>query len=136
MSKKRYLVVPRLECKFSPTLPEDERWPFSILDKKCSNLDIIQVTDGLRPIVRIDFLGLESFHFIRAELVVQDSIHVDDDVVLLGSFGQFEKFFLGSILCTNPGLLVELAEVIEVVNVIADALQPKERKKNRFLVTS
>jgi len=102
------------------------------LDKKCSNLDIIEVTDGLRPVVIIDLLGLESFHFVRKELVVQDHIHVDNDVVLLDSFGQFEEFFLGSILCMNPGLLVELAEV----RVIPDALQPKERKKNRVLVTS
>jgi hypothetical protein len=98
---------------------------------KYSNLDIIEATDGPRPVVMIDLLGLESFLFVRAELVVQDRIHVDDDIVLLGSFGQFEEFFLGSILCTNPGLLVKLAEVIDVVNVIADTLQSNNR-----LVTS
>jgi hypothetical protein len=54
--------------------------------------------------------------------VVQDSIHIDDNVVLPGGFAQFEEFFLGSILCTDPGLLVKLAEVIDVVNVIADTL--------------
>jgi len=69
--------------------------------------------------------------------VVQDRIHVDDDIVLLGSFCQFKEFFLGSILCTNPGPLVELAKVIDIVNVITDALQPNNRldtsrTENRF----
>jgi len=69
--------------------------------------------------------------------VVQDRIHVDDNIMFLGGFGQFEEFVLGPILCTNLGLLVELAEVIEVVNVITDALPPNDRSdtsriKNRF----
>ena len=59
--------------------------------------------------------------------MVQDRIHVDDDIVLFGSFGQFEELFLGSILCTNPGFLVKLAEVIDVVNVIADTLRSKKQ---------
>lgn len=47
--------------------------------------------------------------------------------MLLGSFGQFEEFFLGSILCANAALLIKLAEVIDIVNVIADALQSNAR---------
>ena len=57
--------------------------------------------------------------------------------MVLGGFGQFEELVLGPILCTNPVLPVELAEVIEVVNVITDALPPNNRldtgrTKNRF----
>ena len=77
----------------------------------------------LRPIVRVDFPDLESFRFIRAKLMVQDRIYIDNDVMLLGGIDQFEQFFLCSILCANRPLLVKFAEVIEVVNVVADAPQ-------------
>ena len=104
---------------------------------KHPNLDVIMATDGLRPVVGIDLLDLESFRFVRAEHVVQDRIHVDDDIVLLDGLSQFEEFFLGPILCTNSGFLVEFAEVIDIVNVITDALRPNNRldtsgTKNRF----
>jgi len=104
---------------------------------KCSNLDIMTVTDGSRPVVGINLLHPESFCVVRAEHVVQDRIHVNDDIVLLGGFYQFEKLVLGSVLCTNLALLVELAEVILVVNVITDALPPNDRSdtsrtENRF----
>ena len=77
---------------------------------------------------------------VRAEHVVQDRIHVDDNIVFLGGFDQFEELVLGPIFCTSePALLFELAEVVEVVNVITDALPPNDRSdtsrtknKNRF----
>ena len=121
MCRDQYLVVPRIEGKLGPTLPQtsDNRLDWI----KHSNLDIIEVSDDLRPVVIVDLLDLEPFPFVRAELVVQDRIHVNNDIMVLGSFGQFEEFFLGSILRTNPTLLVKLAEVIDVVNVIADTLQ-------------
>jgi len=92
------------------------------MNSKDSNLNIIEVADDLRPVVIIDFLDLELFLFVRAELVVQDRIHIDDNVMFLGGFGKFEEFFLSSILCPNPTLLVKLAEVVDVVDVVPDAL--------------
>jgi len=89
---------------------------------KYPNLNLIEVTDGIGPVVIVDLLDPESFSFVRAELVVQDRVHIDHNVMLLGGFGQFEELLLGSVLCTSPTLLVELAEVINVVDIITDAL--------------
>ena len=58
--------------------------------------------------------------------MVQDRVYVDDDVVFLGGFDKLEEFCLRPILCTNPdvfGPRLKLSEVIDVVNVVADALQ-------------
>jgi len=110
-----------------------------------SNLNIIDATDDLCPVVIVDLLDPESFSFVRAELVVQDRIHIDDNIMLLGGFGQFEKFFLVSVLRTSATLLVKLAEVIDVVDVIADTLRSSNTLDTRvklridseeYLVTS
>jgi len=93
-----------------------------MMNSKDSNLNIIEVADDPRPVVIIDFLDLESFPFVRAELVVQDRIHIYDNVMFLGGFGEFEEFFLSSVLCPNPALLVKLAEVVDVVDIVPDAL--------------
>ena len=47
--------------------------------------------------------------------------------MLLGGRGQFEEFFLGPVLRANPVLLVELAEVIDVIDVVTDTLKPNIR---------
>jgi hypothetical protein len=43
--------------------------------------------------------------------------------VFLGHFAEFEKLFLGAPLGTFGAFLVKLAEVIQIVDVIANALR-------------
>ena len=59
--------------------------------------------------------------------MVQDCIDVDDDVMLLGGFGQFDEFLHGSIFCTSHTPVVKLTEVPDVVNVVSDTLQSNIR---------
>ena len=66
-----------------------------------SNRDIKTARDDSHPVVGINPFDPESLGVVRAEHVVQDRIHVDDNIVFLGGFDQFEELVLGPILCTG-----------------------------------
>lgn len=54
--------------------------------------------------------------------MVEHGVDISDDTMFLGSFHSSEEFFLGSIFRANTAFLVKLAEVIQIVDVVANTL--------------
>ena len=90
---------------------------------KRSYLYVIKATDGSRSVIVVDFLDLELFPMVGAEFVVQNSIHIDGNITLLGCSGHLEEFLFSSVLGRDAAFLVELAQVVDIVNVVSDTLQ-------------
>lgn len=53
----------------------------------------------------------------------EDDVEDDADTKRLAHTGKADELLLGTILGSNTGLLVELAKVIEVVNIVACCVQ-------------
>ena len=60
-------------------------------------------------------------HIICPSFVRDDDIKDDADAECLAHTSKADKLLLGAVLCCDTALLVELAEVVEVINIIACA---------------
>lgn len=82
-------------------------------------LDLVRVADVLVAVLLIDLNGLARLLLVRGELVVQHSVEIEADARLLCGGSELEELFLGAPLGRDAALLVELAQVVQIVDVIS-----------------
>lgn len=86
-----------------------------------TRLNVVCIRVELRPILPVYFTSLELLRSVRSEFVVQHGVDVGDNSVLLGGVDCVEKLFLRTVLSPDAALLVELAEVVDVVDIVPNA---------------
>lgn len=81
--------------------------------------DLILVADLFGAVVRVDFNNLALLLAIRGETVIQDRIEVDANATVLGRLAHLHQLVFGAPFGGDAALLVKLAEIIQVIDVVA-----------------
>jgi hypothetical protein len=76
----------------------------------------------LVAVVGVDFDDVAFFLLVGGGVVVEDGVPVETDAVFFCEGGEGEEFVFGAPFCCYAALLVEFAEVVEIVDVVAVAL--------------
>lgn len=84
-------------------------------------LNLVGIADFLVSILLVDLNSLTFLLAITGELVVQDSIKVQANVVLLGRGCELQKLFFCSPFGSDASFLVKLAKIIQIIDIIAIA---------------
>jgi len=84
--------------------------------------DLLGLTDGARAVVGVDRRGAHDLGGVPAHAVVEDDVRHDADAGGVQGLDGGEVVLLGAVLSGDGALLVELAQVIGVVDAVADVL--------------
>lgn len=76
----------------------------------------------LLAVIGVDFDDVAFFLLVGGGFVVEDCVPVEADAGFFGGGGEGEEFVFGAPFCCYAALLVEFAEVVEIVDVVAVAL--------------
>ena len=86
-------------------------------------LNLVGLRSILCAVVVVHFNHTALLGVVGSSLVVQDSIPEQTDPVLLCNLAELEQLFFRTPLGAPSTLLVELAKVVEVVDVVAVAFR-------------
>ena len=84
--------------------------------------DLLLVADLFVPVFRVVGDSCDFLELVTAHPVIQNDIGEDVDPRVVKSLYCFLIFFLGPVLCADRVLLVELAQIIHVVDAVADVI--------------
>ena len=84
--------------------------------------DLLGLTDGARAVVGVDGRGAHDLGGVPAHAVVEDDVRHDADAGRVQGLDGGEVVLLGAVLGGDGALLVELAQVVGVVDAVADVL--------------
>ncbi len=82
-------------------------------------INLILTADFLVAVVGIDLDSLALLAMVGAKLVIEHSIPVETDALLLGCVGELEELLLGAPFGGDGALLVELAQIVQIIDVVA-----------------
>ena len=86
--------------------------------------DLLGLADGARAVVGVDRGGAHDLGVVATHAVVEDDVGHDADAGRVQGLDGGEVVVLGAVLGGNGALLVELAQVVGVVDAVADVLHP------------
>ena len=84
--------------------------------------DFLLVPDLFGPVLRVVGDSCDFLELVTAHPVIQNDIRVDIDSRFVKSLNCFLIFFLGPVLCADRVLLVELAQIVHIVDAVADVI--------------
>ncbi|CDN42503.1 hypothetical protein BN871_BK_00260 [Paenibacillus sp. P22] len=87
------------------------------------SLDVTGIGYLLLAVVAFDFDHLELLLLVRAGLMVHDEIRIDGDAFQLAGLNSFEQLRLRPVFRADSALLVEFAQIVQVVDAVAVVLR-------------
>jgi hypothetical protein len=87
-------------------------------------LDIERLADELVPILRVDLPYLYQFGLIATGFMVQYDVYIHLHTGVMYGPDGIAVFLPGAIFCPDGIFLVELSQIIDVINVISNGIDP------------